>query len=255
MKGLFYSALVLMIMAAGCTNTAEKKPLDKPSGENGLKEGTLTFPSKDSIKISADFYPCDDARAIIIMGHQAGFSRGEYVNIAPRLVDSGYACLAVDLRSGRAVEGKENRTFLAATKAGKPTKYIHAKQDLEAAIDFVAANSDKPIILWGSSYSASLALMVGNKDNRVKQIVAISPGEYFNNQSTVKAGVLGLNKPTFITASNMEWDYTAKNIVGVIPEHSVVAFKPEYPTDHGSKALWPNAPGSDRLFKEIFEFL
>lgn len=255
MKGLFYSAFLLVFIFVGCTQNNAKKPLDAVSGDEGLKEGTITFPSKDGILISADFYPCADARGIVILGHQSGFSRGEYKEIAPRLVDSGYACLAVDLRSGRAVNGIENRTFLAATKEARPTNYLDAKQDIEAAVDYVAENSDKPIVLWGSSYSASLALIVGNKDPRVKQIVAFSPGEYFSNQSTVKSGVLGLNKPTFITATNTEWDLTAKNIIGVIPEHSVVAFKPDFQTDHGAKALWPTSPSADKLFDAVFDFL
>jgi len=41
-------------------------------------------------------YPNDGASEIVLLFHQAGFSRGEFKNIAPRLVDSGFECLAVD---------------------------------------------------------------------------------------------------------------------------------------------------------------
>ena len=39
--------------------------------------------------------------SFIVMFHQAGWSRGEYREIAPKLVAKGYRVLAVDQRAGR----------------------------------------------------------------------------------------------------------------------------------------------------------
>lgn len=255
MQKLFYCLTLTLILSYGCQNTSSNKTLSDvvESTEEGAPK--LTIESKDGLKMSADFYPNEDAKSIIILCHQAGFSRGEYTEIAPILVDSGFACIAVDLRSGRAVNGVENGTYLEAFKQEKGTKYMDAKQDIEAAIDYVAANSDKYIILWGSSYSASLALMVGKNNSKVKAIVAFSPGEYFSKQEVVKSAVMGLNKPVFITAGKEEYKLTAEPIINVLPKPNVTSYQPTGASDHGAKTLWKSCNGHRDAYKALFDFL
>jgi hypothetical protein len=256
MNKLFSILIIGCFLIVGCSseNAEENKELDNVSSEV-VKGGTKTvvFSSKDSLEITADYYPNPDAERIIILCHQAEFSRAEYKDIAPRLVDSGYACLAIDLRSGKEVYGVTNETSKRAEELGLSTKYIDAKQDIEAAVDYVSTNSNREVYLWGSSYSASLVLMVGSKDERVKRIVAFSPGEYFNNQSTVKSAILGLKTPTFITGSNVEVEMVVEPLVNVLPKHNVVYFKPDFVTDHGSKTL--TAANGERVYEALFEFL
>ena len=36
------------------------------------------FPSKDSLLISADIYEVDEKKPLVLLCHQAGYSRGEY---------------------------------------------------------------------------------------------------------------------------------------------------------------------------------
>ena len=63
---------------------------------------TVTFPSEDGLLITADIHaPYGNGEApIIVLFHQAGWSRGEYAEIAPWLNTLGYNCMAVDQRSG-----------------------------------------------------------------------------------------------------------------------------------------------------------
>ena len=51
---------------------------------------------------------------LIVLCHQAGGSRGEYREIAPRLNKLGYQCLAIDQRAGGQVKGVVNETYRAA---------------------------------------------------------------------------------------------------------------------------------------------
>ena len=118
MKKLFYIIIGLVVLG-GCSKSSseegssegnlDKEIIDVPLGE-AVK---VTFNSKDGLPITADFYQNPNAKSIIILCHQAGFSRGEYKEIAPRLVDSGYACLAIDLRSGNQVNEVINETAAA----------------------------------------------------------------------------------------------------------------------------------------------
>ena len=59
---------------------------------------TKTFPSKDGITITADLYEIDSASPVILLCHQAGYSRGEYIESAKRLNKFGFNCLAIDQR-------------------------------------------------------------------------------------------------------------------------------------------------------------
>ena len=72
--------------------------------------------------------------------------------------------MAVDQRSGHRVNGVENETAKQAKAADKQTGYVDALPDIDAAIKYTrqhhAANK---IIIWGSSYSASLVLKLAGE--------------------------------------------------------------------------------------------
>ena len=72
----------------------------------------------------------------------------------------GYNVLAIDQRSGQTINGIENKTVGSAVTAGKTTRFIDAKPDITAAVDWVKNKYNRNVILWGSSYSACLALMI-----------------------------------------------------------------------------------------------
>ncbi|HIE16476.1 MAG TPA: hypothetical protein EYP69_06090, partial [Bacteroidales bacterium] len=127
----------------------------------GNAQNNVTFKAKDGLTIYATEYVTNENNPYILLFHQAGYSKGEFKEIAPKLLNLGYNCLAVDLRSGSDVNFVPNETAAEAKRLHLSTTYLDAKQDIEAAIKYVSSKNDKPIILFGSSYSASLALLVG----------------------------------------------------------------------------------------------
>ena len=102
-----------------------------------IAQQKVTIPSKDSLPITADMYSVDESKPYIILCHQAGYSRGEYKEIATKLNKLGYNCLAIDLRSGGEVNGIKNETAAAALKKKKPQGYLDAEQDIVAALDYL----------------------------------------------------------------------------------------------------------------------
>jgi dienelactone hydrolase len=203
--------------------------------------------------ITADYYPNKSARKLIILFHQADYSRGEYNTIAPKLVEAGFACLAVDLRSGLSARNVPNETYTRAVSAGLGTKFSDARQDMKAAIAFAKANSEKQIVLWGSSYTASYVLMEGKDDPRVVKVLAFSPGEYFSNQNAVKSQINGYTKPIFVACTKSEGETVLSDVINMLPEPYAVKYLKA--ADHGSKALWSEKPGSDSLMMHILKFL
>src|SRR4051812_4802889 len=82
----------------------------------------ISFPSKDGLTVTADWYPVNSEMPVILLLHQNGYSRGEFLETALKLNKYGFNCLAVDLRVGDKVNDVKNETAEAAkNKKLKPT--------------------------------------------------------------------------------------------------------------------------------------
>lgn len=206
---------------------------------------TLTkIKSGDGIEIAADLYQMHpDTADFIILFHQAGWSRGEYLEIAPKLNARGFNCIAVDQRSGNGVNGVDNITYKNAAGAMKETKYLDAYMDIEAVVQHVSKNYAKgKVIIWGSSYSSSLVLRyAGEHGDMIDAALAFSPGEYFKAfgkpADYIQSFASTIDDPVFITSARNEkanwWP-----IYEAIPGEEKTFFVPESLGNHGSRALW-----------------
>jgi dienelactone hydrolase len=221
----------------------------------------VTFKAADGVEITADLHVSHPKSApFIVLFHQARSSRGEYLDIAPRLSLMGFNCMAVDLRSGQENNGVRNETKIAAEKAMKPTQYINAYQDMDAAIKYARKYfADSTLLIWGSSYSSALALRyAGDYPEAIDAVMAFSPGEYFRNQGKsadyIKEGAKNIRKPVFITSAKNEktswW-----SIFEAIPGEHKTYFLPTTAGNHGSKALWRQFGDSLKYWEAVEKFL
>lgn len=219
---------------------------------------TLTFPAADGLPVTADYYASGDAAApFVILFHQAEYSRGEYQEIAPKLVALGYNCLAVDQRSGSACNGVTNETYQAARANGLPTVFADAYPDLEAALSYVvSAHAPKQLIVWGSSYSASLALILAAAHPaEVFAVLSFSPGEYFKlNGKEVAEYAVNITQPVFITSAKSE-EKSWRPIAEQITSAGCVFFVPEGNGRHGSSTLFEQTPNHAEYWTAVEAFL
>lgn len=220
----------------------------------------IVFASADSLPITADLYaPLPPTAPFIVLFHQAEASRGEYREIAPRLVAMGFNCMAVDQRAGDAMNGVANETAKRAQAEGRPASMLDARQDIEAALRYARERYAKgPVIAWGSSYSASLVLVVaGQRKGLADGVVAFSPGEYFpvspGGPRLVRAAARAITVPVFITAARSEDDW--RPIFAALPRGLRRSYVPESEGRHGSKALWKEAPGQEGYWQALRGFL
>ena len=214
---------------------------------------TVTFPSLDLLNVTADVYHIHKDSPVMVLCHQAGWSRGEYNEIAPKLNALGYNCIAIDQRSGNAINGVLNETSKRAKAAGKGTTYNDSKQDITAAVNYASATYGKKVYLWGSSYSSSLVLIVAKENDNVHTVLSFSPGEYLspvNVNNTIK----GLNKPAFLTSSKSESAET-KKLYDVITSSEKVQFTPNGNGEHGSRALWSDKADQAEYWAALKSFL
>lgn len=222
---------------------------------SGNAQKKVSFYSKDSLKISANLYLQEYNLPFILLFHQGGSSRGEYNEIADRLMKLGYNCLSVDLRSGNKINYVTNETAQRAEDNSFPNSFIDAQQDIEAAIQYIKKYNSKSIVLFGSSYSASLCLIMANHNSDVKAVIAFSPGEYFRPKLIVKDEITGMQKPLFISSSTIEYDYITQMLSG-IQENYITIYKPEKGKKgvHGAKALWKESESSDECWLSLLMF-
>ena len=223
---------------------------------------SINFKSADNLLITADIYSphTSNTTPLIVLFHQAGSSRGEYNEIAPRLNKLGFNCIAVDLRSGEYSRGKDNETAIRAGKAGLATSYADALPDVIAALDYANKQySHSKIIAWGSSYSAALVLKAaGDFPELVDGVMAFSPGEYFSHlgksKTWIRDSAQKIKAPVFITSSKNEAGDWAP-IYAVINAANRQSFVPETAGKHGSKALWERYADSPAYWDAVTEFL
>lgn len=223
---------------------------------------TIEFKSLDGLPITADLYRggLKGPAPVIVLCHQAGWSRGEYREIAPKLNKMGYQCLAIDQRSGGKVNQVVNQTHAKAMADEKQTQFADAEQDIIAALN--KARELQPsgkIILWGSSYSSALSLRIGGEHPELMDgVLAFAPGEYFvrfgKPEDWIASSAKKIKAPVFITSAKNElprW----QGIYDAIPGDTKMMFVPETAGNHGSRALWEQFDDSEAYWNSVESFL
>lgn len=128
------------------------------------------------LTIVADLYRAsgpDTAPAILLFHQGGGDARGEYADIVPRLIEAGFHVLSTDVRGGGSRFAGTHRAPATDAAFG----YCDALLDVEAALSLARANGLMgPLILWGSSYTATLVLHVAARRSAdVRAVLAFSP--------------------------------------------------------------------------------
>lgn len=214
----------------------------------------VLFPSADGLNITADLYLKDPAYPFILLFHQGNYSRGEYKEIAPKLLNLNYNCLSVDLRSGGKVNFVENETCREAAGKKIPRSMLDARNDIRAAIKFAGEFNPTPVVLFGSSFSAALSLVEANHNPQVRAVVAFSPGEFFRPGMMVKESLQDFDKKVFVAATRAEYNYIDKMLTE-IPESAKTFFTPKNtPGISGAKALWESSAGHAEYWLALLMF-
>ncbi len=219
----------------------------------GIKE-KVSFQSEDGLEITADKYMVNEEYPFILLFHQAGSSRGEFRDIAEKFIKLRYNCLAVDLRSGDNANYINNETASRAREEGRSVNFLDARQDLVAAIDYVTGLGSGELILLGSSYSASLALLEGLNHPNVQAVIAFSPGEYFGKELRMEDSLKTCSKPLFVAVTEREQPYV-KQMLKAFPEDQYTLFQPDTMGVHGARALWDDNPTKDEYWLALLIFI
>lgn len=218
----------------------------------------IEFPSKDGLPISAHLYSDDNkSKPFILLLHQANYSKGEYLEIAPRLMQMGFNVMAVDLRSGDTVNNIANEISDIALEKDLDISYLATIPDIEASLAYTKNHlSQGTLLLWGSSYSSGLALYMASIDESIDGVLAFSPGEYYKKRGKkfIEDHVKTLKIPVFITSAKDEKKYWW-NIYKAILSQNKTYYLPSTKGVHGAKALWKKNPSHEGYWEAVNVFL
>ncbi len=228
---------------------------------NAQAKEQITFPSLDGVQITADLYMENNNThtPFIVLFHRAGWSRGEYIDTAPKLNKLGFNCMAIDQRSGGSINLVENITKQNAIKKGKATTYLGAINDMKAALIYARKHFAKgKLIAWGSSYSSALVIEIVGRDNSLADaVLSFSPGEYFakygKSSHWISDAASKIKVPVFITSAKREAS-TWKGIYNAIKSPKQFYLPPK-DGEHGSESLWSEYPTSKGYWKAVIDFL
>jgi len=244
------AALLLAVAALSGCNRPETPKTEQPT-----KTEQVLLKAADGVAVYGSYSEPADARAIILLFHQAGSGQGEYLTIAPRLNAQGFATLAIDQRSGGDMFGGN----WTATKLGKGDRpYAEAMPDLEAALAWATVKK-LPVIVWGSSYSSSLGfVLAAAHPDRVKALLAFSPDEYFEGKPAIAPSAAKLAMPVFITSAQDPAEIAAgKALFDRVPSAGKRQFVPVKGGVHGSSILIAerNKSGAEDAWSAVLSFL
>lgn len=214
----------------------------------------VNYYSSDSLKISADLYLNNYELPFIVLFHDSEGSRGEYTDIANRLLKLGYNCLAVDLRVGNKSNYIQNETVERARESDISRTFIDCIKDIEASIKYVEKFNDKPIILFGSSFSASLSLLIAKNNKKIKSVIAFSPGEFLRPEIIVKDQIKNLTIPIFVSSTNLETEYINELLSGISLVYKTVFTPSTGKGLHGTKMLDSSSESSNDCWLELLLF-
>jgi dienelactone hydrolase len=219
-----------------------------------LSQEAVHFFSADSVKIRGDLYLKDSNLPFIILCPPDGSNHSDFSDIAPRLMNLNYNCLAIDIRSGGNPGYGQHETAVTQSHFNYKSGALDALDDIRAAIRYTRNFNSKPVVLLGSCNSASLCLLESVDDPLVKAVVALSPGEYFEPFKTVSQETAQLTAPVFVSATGKDFPYLQK-MFSAAPAGKVTLFKPEKSQGtQGTGALSPANPGSSEYWFALLMF-
>lgn len=238
--------------AADPAATAGNAAAEKAAAMPGSKPVLLK--ASDGKQVHGAWYEAKDPKAIVLLFHQGNSSKGEYAQIAPRLVQAGYAALAIDQRQGGDLFGHNENATLPKGEQG----FLASKADLEGALAWARAKK-LPVVLWGSRYSAALSFKIAEEQPQgIAALVAFSPSELIGGEGTVRTAASKLKIPAMLVTNTSyeeiieadEIKYLMEGVPGVVRHNSegLVTGSPMMLADK-------NPAGAEANWKAVTAFL
>ncbi|MCF8224654.1 MAG: dienelactone hydrolase family protein [Bacteroidales bacterium] len=204
-----------------------------------LGRSEVTYYSSDSLLITADLYMKSDSLPFLLLLHEQGSSRGEFLDIVSWFQKMNYNCLVPDLRNGGNSNVIVNETANRARMEERTISYNMIENDIQASIEYALEISGKSVTLLGAGANGSLALKAAAEIPEVKAVVALSPGEFFLPEMEIENSLDSLKKPILVGSTRSEYPYMEQLVSGVDDKYKSVFAPDTTEGARGTKSLLP----------------
>lgn len=165
-------------------------------------EEVVRFPGADGFELEASYTASAVANApVAICLHQYQSDKDSWKPLLPALQEAGFTTLALDQRGHGGSTKKGGETVkvedVPHEKFGELLR--RGPEDVKAALTWLRSkgHAAKQVVLFGSSYGCSVALLTHAQVPEVKALVLLSPGEeYFGVD--VRAALNAWNGPLLL---------------------------------------------------------
>lgn len=142
----------------------------------------IRFKTEDGIEIAGSYYPAEknDAPAVVLL-HMMPETKESWRHFAEKLNESGFQCLAIDLRGHGESQGGP-----AGFKSFTDVEHMASIHDVFSAVEFFIDKGipAEKISLAGASIGANLALIFQSENPKIKASVLLSPGLNYRGVET-----------------------------------------------------------------------
>lgn len=166
-----------------------------------------TIITEDGVKIIGEYWDANTTKAILLL-HMMPATKESWHVITNDLNKQGYKVLTIDLRGhGESTETTTGETLNYRTFNDE--EHQTSTLDVQAALKFLEQKGAREYAIIGASIGANLALIQASEDERVKNVVLLSPGLNYRGLKLEKTAQK-FKKPTLIIASQ-EDTYSANS--------------------------------------------
>jgi len=159
----------------------------------------VSFVTTDGVKIIGNFFLGKNKKFVLLL-HMMPATKESWGDFAIKLNRDGYSVLAFDQRGhGESIENGQ-LNYLTFEDAAQQAKSL----DLEAAFNWLKqfGATEKNTVLVGASIGANLALRFTAEHNKIKKVVALSPGLDYRGVTTEDAlELFKVNQQAFLVAT------------------------------------------------------
>lgn len=214
----------------------------------------VSFPSADSLELTADLYFLADSLPYLLLMHEQGSSRGEFESLAERFQKMDYNCMAVDIRNGGNANFISNETVRQTRQGNYILGREEVENDIRASVNYAFNKSGKEVVLLGSGATGSLCMKICKEMDEVKGVIALSPGEFYAPFLSIQDTISNLQKPVFIASTITEYPYIERMLSGIDEEYKT-SFKPvEDEGMRGTRALLPKNSSNGEYWLALLLF-
>lgn len=167
-------AVIAALGAAACGSRAENE-----------RTSDVRLTTSDGVALAATLYKTSTpSPPCLILLHQLGSSKEEWLNFATLAQQSGMMCLAIDLRGHG--DSKKQGTNTLAYRNFTTNDWLNVANDIDAAREALLAHGADPknLAVIGSSIGGNLALNYAVDHKDIQAIVMISPGLDYHGVAT-----------------------------------------------------------------------